>query len=130
MLGSLGSIVFEAADSHILTFSDLSFTRSANYTEHKIIGKSGILEFTGLNAGACSIKMVFDATLGINPKEQLEEIERMMQEHEANLFVLDGQLVGSGYWVIESLNETMEFIDNFGGAHRISVDVSLKEYVK
>lgn len=130
MLGSLGDVIFEVADNHVLTFNELSFSRSANYTEHKIIGKSGILEFTGLNTGSCSITMIFDVSFGINPKSQVDELENMMQEHEANLFVLDGQLVGSGYWVIESLNETVEISDNFGGAHRISVNASLKEYIQ
>lgn len=130
MLGSLGDIVFEVADDYILTLNDLSFTKSANYTEHKIIGKSGILEFTGLNAVSCSVKIVFDVSFGIDPKEQLQELERMMNEHEAAMFVLDGELIGSGYWVVESLNETFERIDNFGGAQRISVNVTLKEYIK
>ena len=128
MLGSLGNIIFEVADFHVLTFDSLSISRSANYAEHKILGRKGLTEFTGLNAGTCSIKMTFDISLGINPKKQAEELEKMLQEHEANLFVLDGQLVGSGYWVIESINENIELTDNFGGFHRITADVKLKEY--
>lgn len=128
MLGSFGSIVFECADNHVLTFQELSFNRSANYAEHKIIGRNGLVEFTGLNAGSGTIKMTFDSALGIDPQAQAQELQRMLQDHEACNFVLDGQPVGTGYWVIESISETVELVDWGGKAKRITATVNLKEY--
>lgn len=128
MIGSLGNIIFECSDSTILTFQDLSFNRGAAYAEHKILGGNTLVEFTGLNAATCSISITFNEALGIDPATQITELERMLNEHEANLFVLDGQPVGSGYWVIESISETFELLDNHGKARRITANVSLKEY--
>lgn len=128
MIGSFGDIVFLCSDSTILTFQDLSFNRSASYAEHKILGGNGLVEFTGINAASCSISMNFEASLGVDPLKQITELERMLNDHEANLFVLDGKPVGSGYWVIESINETYELIDNNGRAKKITASVSLKEY--
>lgn len=128
MIGSLGNIIFQVSTRSVNTFQDLSFTRSANYSEHKIIGKTGLVEFTGLNAGTCSLKMTFDVSLGVNPKKSITELERMLNEHEAALFILDGALVGTGYWVIESLSTNILTVDQFGGISRADVNISLKEY--
>ena len=128
MIGSLGDLIFECSDNHILTFQDLSFNKSVSYAEHKILARRSLLEFTGLNAASCSIKMQFDEALGIDPKKQLNTLETMMQDHQAANFILDGQPVGSGYWVIESINETFELLDNNGRPRKITADVNMKEY--
>lgn len=128
MLGTLGNIVFEVAEGNVKTFRDLSFTHSANYTEHKILGRNGLVEFTGLNASSCTFKMVLDASLGVNPEQELEGLAELLNGHEAAEFVLDGQPVGTGQWVIESMNVTADIVDNQGGIVRASVSVTLKEY--
>lgn len=128
MIGSLGSIIFQVSDQSFLSFSDLSFSRSANFADHKIIAANTLLEFTGFSPAACSVKIILDSSLGVIPSEQLKDLQDMFDSHEAQLFVLDGKLVGSGDWVIESFNTNIERVNNFGRIERASVSLSLKEY--
>ena len=129
MIGSLGSIIFQVSDDYFLSFSDISFSRSATYAEHKIIDAAPLLEFTGLSSGTCSLKIIFDADQGLNPKKQIDELTDMLNNHEVLDFVIDGCLIGSGAWVIENLNYSIDRLDNFGGWHKVSANLSLKEYI-
>lgn len=130
MIGTLGSVIFEVSEEFIKTFRDLSFSRQANYTEHAIINSKGLLEFTGLKANTCSLKIVLDASFGLNPAEELDILRKMLIEHEAVAFVIGGEVQGLGLWVIESMNETLDLIMNTGEIFRASVNLSLKEYLE
>ncbi len=129
MIGTLGSVIFEVSEDSIKTFRDLSFSRQANYTEHAIINSKGLLEFTGLKANTCSLKIILDASLGLNPLKELDTLRKMLNNHEAVAFVIGGEVQGQGLWVIESMNETLELITNTGEIFKASVNLSLKEYL-
>lgn len=128
MIGTLGNIVFEVAEGNVKTFRDLSFTHSANYTEHKILGRTGLVEFTGLNAMTCSLKIDLNASLGVNTEQELEALAEILTEHESVDFVLDGQPIGSGQWIIENMTTTANMIDNKGAIISATVSLTLKEY--
>ncbi len=130
MVGTLGSIEFTVSEEQIRTFRDLSFTHSASYAEHKILGRKGLLEFTGINASTCSMKIFLDAGFGVNPADELRTLYEAMNKHEAVAFTLGGQVMGAGLWVIESLNETHSIIGAGGVLMRAEVSLSLKEYIE
>ena len=130
MIGNLGGVEFQVSEDSIYTFRDLAFSRQANFTEHKIINSKGLLEFTGLNASLCSLKIVLDASHGINPAQELKALRDMLDSHEAVAFILGGDVQGSGLWVIESMNENLELVTNLGEIFRASVTLSLKEYLE
>ena len=130
MIGSLGSVEFVASEDSVKTFRDLSFSRQANFSEHAVINSKGLLEFTGLKAVTCSLKIILDASLGIIPVKELNTLRDIMNNHEAVALILGGDIQGGGLWVIESMNENLELITNSGEIFRASVNLSLKEYLE
>ena len=130
MIGSFGAIVFEVSAERVRTFRDFQIQRSAKYTEHAIHGRKGLLEFTGLSASTASLNIRLDAGLGINPKEELKTLREVLTKHEALLFILDGEPQGDGLWVLESIGENYEIIDNHGTAIAVEVSIKLKEYIE
>lgn len=130
MVGTLGSVEFTVSENKIRTFRDLSFTHSASYAEHKILGRKTLLEFTGINASSCSMKILLDAQFGVNPAEELQTLYEAMNKHEAIAFTLGGQVMGAGLWVIENLNETHSIIGAGGALMQAEVNLSLKEYIE
>ena len=130
MLGSLGNVVFEISVEQILTFDDLSFQHSASYTEHAIHGRKGLLEFTGFSATTASLNIFLNADLGIDPKKEFNTLKEMFDYHEAVPFILDDEPQGEGLWVIESISEKRDMLDNKGIAKIIEVSLNLKEYVE
>jgi len=127
-IGSLGDIVFEVSPDKVRTFRDLQIQRKANYTEHAIHGKKGLLEFTGFAAATGSLNIRLDAALGVNPKEEFDALLEIFTEHQAVPLILNGEPIGDGLWVIEGIDEGFEVVNNKGVAIALEVPLKLKEY--
>ena len=130
MIGSFGDVVFEVSSERVRTFRDFQIQRSAKYSEHAIHGRKGLLEFSGLSASTASLNIRLDAGLGVNPKEELTALRDILNNHKALLFILDGEPQGDGLWVLESLSESYEIVDNKGAVIAVEVSLKLKEYIE
>lgn len=130
MIGSLGKIVFEVSSEKVRTFRDFQIQRSAKYSEHAIHGGKALLEFTGYSPASASLRIKLDAGLGINPNKELNDLHELLTKHEAFPFVLNGEPQGDGLWVLESIDEQFEIIDNKGTFIAVEVSLKLKEYIE
>ncbi|MBQ2617167.1 MAG: phage tail protein [Synergistaceae bacterium] len=129
MIAALGKYEFEVSTDKVKTFTDLKFSNSAAYSEHKIIGRKGLIEFTGLNASTASLTINLYAWAGVNPSEEITELYTLMNDHELLAFTLGGEVMGEGLWVIESLDEEYRTIDSHGNVLEASINLKLRESV-
>lgn len=130
MIGSLGDVVFDVSSEYVRTFCDMKIQRTAKYSEHAIHGGKALLEFTGYSPASLSFSIRLDASLGVNPKQELEALRDILTGHEAVPFILDGEPQGDGLWALESIDETYETIDNHGTLIAVGVSLKLKEYIE
>ena len=130
MVGTLGDVVFEVSAEAVKTFDSLNMQYSAKYAQHDIHGKKGLLEFTGLDPTKISLKIHFDTALGVNPKDELITLRKMLEAGKAVPFILDGEPQGWNLWVIESLSEDHKTLNNTGALVAAQVSINLKEYVE
>lgn len=128
-IGSLGDIVFEVSSRKVRTFRDLKRTHKARLTAHEIIGSKPILEYIGPDLGEISFTMQLSAALGIDPATEADKIRKLCESGQAMYFVLCNQTIGRYKWVIESVGEAADTIDNNGRIVVTQLDISLKEYV-
>ena len=129
MFAQLGDYEFEVSLQNVSTFSDLKFSNSAQYTEHKILNSKGLLEFTGLNASTCSLKMKLVAGLTDSIDETISYFYDAMNDGMALVFIIGGGVMGQGLWVIETLEESYPEISNTGQFWSVELNMSLKEYL-
>ena len=127
MIATLGDYEFEVSTEKIKTFTDLKFSNSANYAEHKIIGRKGLIEFTGLNASTASLTINLYKHAGVNPSEEITELYTLMNDHKLLVFTLGGEVMGEGLWVIESLDEDYKSIDAWGVVREAIITLKLRE---
>ena len=130
MIGTLGPVTFVVSARNIRTFTDLSLSHSAKYSEHSITGKKGLLEFVGFGVDSVSMTIRLAYEYGIKPMEELRTLRKMFVNRVVFNFVLDGQPVGDNMWVLTDLNEKLEQFTNDGKLRSATVDVKLKEYVQ
>ena len=130
MIGSYGDIVFEVSSERVKTFRDFQIQRSAKYSEHAIHGRKALLEFTGLSPASLSINIRLDAGLGLNPQEELNMLYEVLNNHITMPFILDGEPQGDNLWVLESIDEKREIIDNHGTLIAAEITLKLKEYIE
>ncbi|NCC97881.1 MAG: phage tail protein [Synergistales bacterium] len=126
MIGILGSVIFEVSVSKVSTFRDFKRTKGACYAEHAVFGDKPLLEFTGLKANTISLKMQLSTSLGVTPTEKIASLTDMCDLGLAVPLIIGGEVMG--LWVIESLSESWDCVDNKGSLISATVDISLKEY--
>jgi phage protein U len=132
LIGSLGDVVFEVSSERVKTFQDLKFQYAMKYAQHDVHGGVALLELTGRAPVTCSLKIILDSALGVDPMNELVELIIIMGKGKVVDFILDGEPQGlqkGGQWVIESIGESWKVTDNKGKMISVEVDLQLKEYI-
>lgn len=130
MIGQLGDYEFEVSAESLRTFDGLKFSNSASYAEHKVLGRKGVLEYTGLNASSAGLKISLNADFGADVLEEIAAFYEYMNDGEALVFMLGGEVMGEDMWVIESLDEDYTEIGSRGEVIRAELSLKLKEYLE
>lgn len=128
-IGTFGPIVFEVSSTKVRTFKGLKRATKARYSSHEVIGSKPVLEFVGPDIEELSFTMQFSAAWGLNPQDESKKIREICEKGEAYYFVLNNQTVGDNPWIIESVSESVDAIDNNGRIITTQMDVTLKEYI-
>lgn len=125
-LGSLGELPFVCSMKKVRTFSDLSRELSVRWAKHDLIGQKPVLEFVGEDLNAVSLKMRFDVSLGIAPKDGLDRLKRMMENKLYKTLIIGGENLGR--YVIESISEERKYHAGDGLCLVAEATVNLTEW--
>lgn len=91
-----------------------------------MIGAKPKQEFLGPDLDSMSFTMNLSAWRGVSPLQLAERLRRFCQKGEVDNLILGGRNFGK--YLIESVSETYDTVNNHGEVVQASVDVSLKEY--
>jgi len=125
--GMLGDVTFEVTEATFRTIFNLSRSKKANYSTHKLVNTKGIVEFTGVDPEKITFEMHFSAWMGENPETWRKKLDRMLDKGKAVTFVLGTSPIGTK-WVIEDLNFTTELFWKDGTPGEYKTQITLKEY--
>ncbi len=128
-LGALGDIAFTVSSNKVITFNNLKQNTKARYTSHAVIGQKPILEYIGPDLEEITFTMQFAMQVGVDPREEVAKVREKCQKAEPLYFVLNNQTVGENPWIIESVGESVDTVDNLGRIIVTEIEVTLKEYV-
>lgn len=129
-IGSLGDIVFTVSSMKVLTFKEYKRNTKARTASHDIIGQKPVTEFLGPAGEEISFTMDFLAGLGVDPATQAAKLRNMCETGEAVYFMLGNECVGTNKWLVTSVGESADVIDDSGHIINSRVDVALQEYVE
>ena len=130
MIGALGDILFTVSINNVNTFQDFSRSSSGRWATHEVHMQKPKGEFLGPDLDSISFKMQLEATLGRNPRYDMEKIMEYSRNGQPLLLVIGGDAIGTYRWVVESVEQGYKNIDNKGNVLSAEVTVTLKEYVK
>ncbi|GKS13304.1 phage tail protein [Paenibacillus chitinolyticus] len=129
MIGTLGDIVFIATADTIRTFDDFKRSSSSRWAKHEILGKKARTQWIGPGLDTISFTMRFDLRYGINPRKELDKLVETERSGKAMSLTIGGKGLGVAFWVITSLEQSWDKVDNRGNILLASASVSLEEYV-
>ena len=126
VIGTLGQLPFVCSDKKIWTFDSLSRTNNARWARHDVIGKKPVMEFVGEDLSTVSLTIKFIAPLTPPPKEGLDRLKRMLDNHLYKTLVIGGEILGR--YVIESVEEERKYHDGKGVCLSATAKISLTEW--
>ena len=127
-IGTFGPLTFETSEKRVRTFDAFKRKTGAKFEEHAIIGLKSKLEFTAPGLDDISFQVVFSAYLGLNPAKEIDSLREIVQKGEYHPLIIGGKTLGK--FVIESVAEAWNHVDNKGNLLDAAVDISLKEYIE
>lgn len=113
------------AVNRVETFGDMSYTRKANYTQHKLHGLKAAPEFTGLEDDTVSFPVTFSAFLGVNPQQELDKLIEL--KNNRRLCTLITGESPQGYFYVTDVNSVHKRVSNRGETFQIDASVKLLE---
>jgi len=130
VIGTLGVVPFIVTPRVVRTFDELKKSKAGRWAEHERLGKKPLLQYIGPGLDEVSLSLFFDSDLGLNPRKEIDRLERMEAEGKAYRLVIGGKPIGGiNKWVITSLNCAYTRIDNRGTVLAGRADLTLREYV-
>lgn len=129
-IGNLGKLItFSVSSKKILTFESMNKTVKGRWAKHSLIQKKPRPEFLGADSQQATLEILLDATLGVNPREMLEKIEKAVEKGTPLTFVIGGKKIGNNQWVIESVSETWDRVMLDGILVKAKTSLTLSEYL-
>lgn len=129
MIGSFGPLIFIASADKIRTFSGFRRDTNTRWATHDIHLRHPVPEYLGPGLDTISFEMRFDVRYGMNPRTELTRLLVMCRDGKPETLVIGGLPMGVNKWVIESVSQTWERLDNKGLVLVGGAQVSLREYV-
>ncbi len=125
-IGSLGGIVFSVSTNYVKTFDDMKRSGSAKYASHNRHLKDTLLEFTGNDPDKITFSIMLSVFLGVDPQSEISALRAAKQAGRIMRLVIGRKSYGN--WVINSLSEDYDRVDNKGNVLIAKVSVSLTAY--
>jgi hypothetical protein len=127
-IGTFGPLTFETSEKRIRTFDAFKRKTQSKWEEHNIIGLKAKTEFVAPGLDDISFQVVFSAYLGLSPLKEIDQLREINQKGEYHPLIIGGKTLGK--FVIESVSEAWNHVDNKGNLLDAAVDISLKEYIE
>lgn len=87
-------------------------------------------EFIGPGQEDISFNIRLDASLGVNPEEELQKLRDMRDTGEVSELIIGGKPVTDNPWVLQSMYERPKSFSGSGQLITVDVEIALKEYLR
>lgn len=129
-VGCLGDIIFEVTDKTVKTLTNAKWSGSANWSTHSRHLGDALLEFTGLAPDGFTFDIIFSASLGVEPLDELSKLWTYERDGTAVPLTIGEHGYGKYKWAILKHDIKIEHWRPDGKLHSCTVSVTLSSYLK
>lgn len=129
-IASFGTKVFEVSSDKMYTFQDFQYSSSMQTEKQDSVGNKPSTYDKGPDLDSMSLKIRLDFSYGINPRNEWEEWQEIMNSATAYPFILGGKPLGSNKFRLVGVKPSNFNIDNVGNILSLDLDLSFDEYVR
>lgn len=125
-IGSLGDVQFVVFSQKVFTLKNYRRDTKSQIAEHKLINDAPVLEFIAEDNEEISFKITLMRSLGVEPETEAEKLREICRTGKVSCLVLGTNVIGN--FLIESIAESANAIDNHGRIIVSELDIRLKKY--
>lgn len=125
-----GRKAFEVSSKKTYTFDGLQYGSSLSTESQDAAGKKPSTYTKGPELNTLSFKVMLDVMQGVNPRQELDDWEKIKDAAVAYPFILKNKPLGSSKWLLESVQLSNTIIDNLGNILAGEINLQFKEYVR
>lgn len=131
-IGHFGNVKFYVTNKkgkpRALSFNNAAWKSSANYEEHKRMGKKPLLEYVGNNLDEFTMDIYVSAFLLQSPMMIVEEIRKYCLQAKAYPLVIGKKRIGKNKYVITEVSNNLNMISRKGKLMIVGIAVTFREY--
>lgn len=125
-----GKKLFRVGADSIYTLDDVQYGTGLNTEKQDAEGKKPSTYNKGPALSSLNFKLHLDASLGINPRRELEEWEAIKDAASAYQFILGSKPLGKNKWLLVDIQAGSFRIDNLGVLLAAVLTFRFDEYVR
>lgn len=126
-IGTLGNVAFFVSRKKVQTIQSMKWKKTYTYATHKLVGRKGLLEYTGSEPDEIDLDMEISIALGISPMKVIKKINKMADSQKAVKLILGNDVIGNK-WVITEHEVTADKYFRDGTMLAATLKVKIKEY--
>lgn len=125
-----GTKSFEVKKNKIYTFKGFEYGTSLQTEKQESAGKKPSTYNKGPNLNTLKINISLNATLGVNPRVEIEDWEAIKDAAIAYPFFLGNRPLGKNKWLLKEVGVIGTVIGNSGNIIAAEINLQFDEYVK
>lgn len=128
-VGCFGNLVFSVSSKKIFTADGISGSTGSEWATHNVIGGKPKSEKTGEKLKKYKFTVTLDAKHGVNPREMLATIQKMVEEGTVDYLIIGDNPVGMCQYKMTDASDEWECVAAGGKLVRCKIEITLEEYV-
>lgn len=129
MVGSWGPIVFGVNGGQAILVPSTSRTSGKKIAAHEMISGITRSQYTGKELRTVSLEITLNASLGVRPREMLEQLNRLAESPAAYYLIISGKPMAENPMTITSISDDWETVYQNGELFHATGSVSFQEYM-
>ena len=125
VIGTLGTVTFQASSEVVETIHNLKWTSSGNYTQHQVHGGKAVPEFIGRNCDQITFEILLSIFVGTNPLAELDKLSGMLKSGVAYPLVMGTDVYGK--WLVSSVSRSFDHLFQDGSLISAKAQITLLE---
>lgn len=129
-IATFASKVFQVTPSKLYTFDGFAYTSTLQTEKQDADGAKPSTYIKGPDLDTFSINLKLDVSMGVNPRNEWGDWERILEGQTTYPFILAGVPINNANWLLTSVSPSNANFDNNGNMLQLELALQFEEYVR
>lgn len=129
MVGKFGSKNFTVSRQKIYTFDGFTWSSKLETDKQNATGKKPTTAIKGAGLNSIKITLLLHRELGVHPRKEIEDWEKIKDAAVPNAFILGANPMGLNKYLVTDCSASKTVIDGNGDINSAELSLTFEEYL-